>query len=192
MGPPAGVGQHAVAHGVVGMPRLLDHADGPADQHVADLDRVGVGLRGTHPPAHVGVEREVDDAQQQLAVGRRRHLVVGEREAVVAGLALGAPGEPDLGGAHANRVLRSSRLSTLCEGPSGSASTNLDPTRVLVPAEPLARPGDQLVGVHAAAGPAPPRRRSPRPARRPARRSPRPARRPGAGPAPPRPRAGRR
>ena len=57
--------------------------------------------------------------------------------------------------ARQRKRVRSSRLSTLWLGPSGSASTTLDRARVLVPAEPLARPGDQLVGVE-------PARRAPR------------------------------
>ena len=83
MGLPAGVGQDVVAVGVVGVARLLHDADRAADEHVTDLDRRGVGPRGAHPAAHVGVQGEVDDAQQQLPLGGRRHLVVGDAKQLV-------------------------------------------------------------------------------------------------------------
>ena len=56
-----------VAHlevGVVG----LDHlADGAAGHDLADADGRRIGRRIAHAPAHVGIEREVDDAHQHLA-----------------------------------------------------------------------------------------------------------------------------
>ena len=78
----------------------------PPTHHVADLDRGGVRRRGAHPAAHVGVERQVDGAQQHLAVlevGQVDHL---GGEAAVVGLPDGAGGEADLRRLHASASTR--------------------------------------------------------------------------------------
>ena len=54
-----------------------DLADGAAFHHLADRDRLGIGRRVAHAPAHVGIERQPQRAQQHLAGPRRRdrHLL---------------------------------------------------------------------------------------------------------------------
>ena len=59
-------------------------ADDAAGHDLADADRLGIGLRIAHAPAHVGVEREPERAQQDLArtgLGDRRRSRAGSRSA---------------------------------------------------------------------------------------------------------------
>ena len=95
---PAGVGEHHVAGLEDGSRDSSTTQTVPPTMHVADRHRVGVRLRVAHPAAHVGVQREVDDPQQHLAVVEIGEIVVLEGEGVVVGFALGAAGESDLGG----------------------------------------------------------------------------------------------
>ena len=73
------------------MVRRDDLADGAALHDLADLDRLGVGLGGAHPAAHVGVEREPEDPEQDLAGAGLRNGCGFEAEMVRASARL--PGE---------------------------------------------------------------------------------------------------
>ena len=55
-----------------GMVRFHDLADSAAGHHLADADRRRVGSGVAHAPAHVGIERHVDDTHQHLARPRAR------------------------------------------------------------------------------------------------------------------------
>ncbi len=81
---PAGIGEDDIARsetrGAGG-----DHlGDDLAGHHCADLDRRRVGTRGAHPPAHIGIEREVERLQQELALARLGHRYALEFEIALA------------------------------------------------------------------------------------------------------------
>src|SRR5207253_444542 len=61
---------------------------GAAVQHLAHLIRRGVGPRGVHAPAHVGVHRHEDVAHEDLAVRRLGDGCLDQREVVERGPAL--------------------------------------------------------------------------------------------------------
>jgi len=65
---PAAVGENQITGLVIRVPRGFDARDGTADQHITDRDRCGVGRCIAHAAAHVGVERQVERAQQNLTV----------------------------------------------------------------------------------------------------------------------------
>ena len=64
----------------VGVVRLDHLADRAAGHDLADADRRRVGGGIAHAPAHVGIERQVDDAHEDLAGPglRRRHFLDAE------------------------------------------------------------------------------------------------------------------
>src|SRR2546423_1374643 len=64
---PAGIAGDDVTGAEVRIVRLLDAADGPAHHHFTDGDWCGVGFDVVHAPAHVGIDREVECADQYLA-----------------------------------------------------------------------------------------------------------------------------
>ena len=73
-----------------------DHlADRAALHHAADRHRLGVGRPVAHAPAHVGIEREPDGAQEDFARAGRRHRTFLEAEIGWLGFADGARGEDD-------------------------------------------------------------------------------------------------
>ena len=100
VGLPAGVGEHLVAGRDALRARLDDLAHRAADHDVADLDGRGVGLGVAHPPAHVGVQREVERAQQHLALAHLRQLDGPGLEVAVLGLAHRPLRQGDLRGLH--------------------------------------------------------------------------------------------
>src|SRR5699024_12777666 len=55
----------------------------------SDLDGCGIGLRIRHPAAHVRIEREVEGAQQHLALARARHGHLVEQVVLLGGRAHG-------------------------------------------------------------------------------------------------------
>jgi hypothetical protein len=67
--------------------RLNHLADRAADHDVADRDRCGVGARVAHPAAHVGVEGQVQHAEQDLTVASSGSSTT----AVAKSLFFGAP-----------------------------------------------------------------------------------------------------
>src|SRR5437667_8419298 len=64
---PSGVARYDVADSEVRIVRLLDVADCPTDHHLADPDWGGIGFGIVHTTAHVGIDREVERADQDLA-----------------------------------------------------------------------------------------------------------------------------
>jgi len=83
-------GREAIARG------RLDPANRPALQRLADLERRDVAFARPHAAAHVGIDRHPKIAHLDLAVRRRRHVHLGDRERVGGRDAFGAVGEPDL------------------------------------------------------------------------------------------------
>src|SRR5262249_54523170 len=55
---------------VVGLDHLADRATG---HDLADPDGGRVGCKISHPPAHVGIKRQIDDAHQHLIGAGLRH-----------------------------------------------------------------------------------------------------------------------
>ena len=92
---PAGPPGHQVALGESRRARGNHPADHLAGHHLADLHRRGVRRPVAHPPAHVGVEREPDRAQQDLAVAGLRGGLGLDAEIVRRRRALGPAGEHD-------------------------------------------------------------------------------------------------
>ena len=81
---PAAHAEHEVAGRELRVVRAHHLADGAAGHDLADADRLGVGLRVAHAPAHVRVEREPERAQQHLAragLRDRRRSRAGSRSA---------------------------------------------------------------------------------------------------------------
>ena len=77
---PAGARQHDIAlgeGGIVGGDHLVD---GARFHHAPDRHRRGVGRPVAHAPAHIGIERQPDRAQQHLAVAGRRYRHVFDAE----------------------------------------------------------------------------------------------------------------
>ena len=74
----------------------LDPADRAAGHHAADLDGRGIGRAGVHPAPHVGVEREVDRAQEHLPRAGLRHGRLDEPEVGLLRLAVRACRQDDL------------------------------------------------------------------------------------------------
>lgn len=70
---PAGMGQHEIARLAAGMPRGHDAPDRLASHDPADGHRLRVGFGGTHPAAHIGVERQEEVADQNLTLTRFGH-----------------------------------------------------------------------------------------------------------------------
>ena len=70
---PAGVGQYEIAHSIPGMLRGLDTGDHRADHHLANADCGCIRSGVAHPAAHIGIERKIESAQQDLARGGHRH-----------------------------------------------------------------------------------------------------------------------
>src|SRR5262249_46844949 len=65
---PAVAAQNIVALAKGWIARADDRADHPAFHHRADFDRLGIGPDPTDASAHIGVEREIDPADQHLAL----------------------------------------------------------------------------------------------------------------------------
>ena len=80
MGLPAGIGEDDVALGEILMPGFHHLGHRAALHDMADLHRLGIGFPGVHAPAQIGIEGEVEDAQQDLALLGRgdRRLVAAE------------------------------------------------------------------------------------------------------------------
>src|SRR5262249_30926748 len=77
VGLPAAVREHEVSRLECGVARLHDLAHGAADHRLAELDGRRVRFHVVHAPAHVGIEREPDGADQDLAILGLRHRRVG-------------------------------------------------------------------------------------------------------------------
>ena len=93
---PAAIAEHDVAGRVARMARLDDLADRAADHRRPDGGRLGIGFRGAHAAAHVGVERQIARAHQQLALAGLGDRRLGELEIVEAGRALRPALQQDL------------------------------------------------------------------------------------------------
>src|SRR5215207_10204386 len=92
---PAAHAEREVAGRKFRVARAHHLAEDAAGHDLADADRLRIGLRVAHPPAHVGIEGEPERAQQDLAwtgLGDRRAL---EPEVDWLRLADGARGEHD-------------------------------------------------------------------------------------------------
>ena len=66
-----------------------------AFHHAADRHRRRIGRPVAHAPAHIGIERQPDRAQQDLALAGRRHRVILDAEVGRLGLADGARDQND-------------------------------------------------------------------------------------------------
>src|SRR6516164_4356970 len=80
---PAKPAEHIIALAKTRIARARDLADDAAFDDGTDLDRPGIGTLAADPPAHIGVERQIDAAHQHLAlggVGQRRigYLEIGQ------------------------------------------------------------------------------------------------------------------
>ena len=95
MGLPAGARQHDVALGKAGIVRGDHLAHRAAFHHAADRHRRRIGRPVAHAPAHIGIERQPDGAQQHLALAGRRRRVFLDAEVGRLGLADGARDEND-------------------------------------------------------------------------------------------------
>jgi hypothetical protein len=68
---PAVVTRHDIARPERGVSRFDDLANGLADHHLSEGHGHGVGGCVSHPTAHVGIERQIDRAAQDVALLRR-------------------------------------------------------------------------------------------------------------------------
>ena len=93
---PAVLGLHPVALAQLGAVRRHDLSHRAALEHLADLERRDVGLHVAHPPAHVGVHREVAVSHQHLTRRRLGQWHLGQLEVLRARLPVGPRGQPDL------------------------------------------------------------------------------------------------
>ena len=87
---PPGPGQHEVALGEPVVPRRHHLPHRPPGHHVAQLDRRRVGRPRVHAAPHVGVEREVDGADEHLPRGELRHPRLDQPEVGLGGEPVGA------------------------------------------------------------------------------------------------------
>ena len=91
---PAGIGEDDVARREARRARCDDFGDDLAGHHAADLHRRRVGARRAHAAAHIGIEREEERTQHELAVARLRYRRRVEFEIAFAdGAAFGPLGE---------------------------------------------------------------------------------------------------
>ncbi len=104
---PAVVPGHEIAHGERGIARLDDLADGVADHRLADRHRRRVRRLVAHPPAHVGIEREIEGTAQDIAVSDGRRRCLDNLEVVRPRAADGTTAEEDLAHDHLTAVRRS-------------------------------------------------------------------------------------
>ena len=88
--------KHDLALGVAGMIGRDHFGDALAGHHLADPDRLGVGLPVVHPAAHVGVEGEVERPHQDPARWRLRHRGLLQAEVGRLRGALRSGGKDDL------------------------------------------------------------------------------------------------
>ena len=93
-----------------------DLADSAALHHLADVDRLGVGRRIAHAPAHVWVEREPFGPQQHLARPRLRHRKFLQPEIGRLRLADRAGGKHDAAGGVGHGELRQNERSGVAPG----------------------------------------------------------------------------
>jgi hypothetical protein len=77
---PAKPAEHIIALAKTRVARARDLADNAAFDDRTDLDRPGIGTLRADPPAHIGVERQIDPAHQHLALGGIGQWRVGYRE----------------------------------------------------------------------------------------------------------------
>ena len=77
---PAMAAKDIIARLEGGVARAHDLADDPAFHDRADFDRFGIGACRTDATAHIGVERQIDAAHQDLAVAGVRDRGIGNRE----------------------------------------------------------------------------------------------------------------
>ncbi|MCY1298223.1 hypothetical protein D9M70_476970 [compost metagenome] len=77
---PAGMGEHEITVAEIRVARAHDAGNCAALHNRADLHRLGIGPAGVHAPAHVGIEREVEDFEQNLAFGRLRDCRLDDAE----------------------------------------------------------------------------------------------------------------
>jgi len=62
------MGEHGIAGLEIGMPRFQHDRHRAAFHRVAERSRLGIGFPVVHPTAHIGIEREILDTQQHLAL----------------------------------------------------------------------------------------------------------------------------
>jgi 4-amino-4-deoxy-L-arabinose transferase-like glycosyltransferase len=111
---PSRVGFNNVADAELAEIGGFDPADRAAGHRLADLDRRGIRRTGVHPASHVGVQREIQRAQQHLPRSGFRHRRLNEPEVGFLRLTLGASRQQDPA-IHAIRhhaFLRSCRMMT--------------------------------------------------------------------------------
>ena len=87
MGLPAGARQHDVALGKTGIVGGDHFGNGAAFHHAADRHRRRIGRSIAHPAAHIGIERQPDRAQQNLALAGHRLRIFLDAEVRCFGLA---------------------------------------------------------------------------------------------------------
>ena len=132
-----------------------DLADGPALEHLADLERRHVALGVVHPAAHVGVDRHEEVAHQDLALGGFGHLDVDEGEVGQHRLPDGAGGQVDLAsfshGEHRPPMYQATgRRGPQCEPRRACACTHIARTCATMARDPevtyrWAGPGERTV-----------------------------------------------
>ncbi len=76
--------------------RSFDPTDRATAHHSADLDRRGIRRTSVHPSSHVGVQREIQRAQQHLPRTGFRHRGLDQPEVGFLRLTLGACGQHEL------------------------------------------------------------------------------------------------
>ena len=92
---PAAMPADEVACGNALRPAGQDLPDALALHHLAEPDRCRVGRRIVHPAAHVGVERQPDRADQDLARRKLRDGDLVELEVLLHRCAMGAARQQD-------------------------------------------------------------------------------------------------
>ena len=112
---PTDPGEHEVALGEPVVARRHDLPHRPPGHHAAQLDRRRVGRPRVHAPPHVGVEREVDGADEHLPRGGLRRRRLDHPEVGLGGEPVGAGVEqnPAVGASgHLERSLHGLRTTT--------------------------------------------------------------------------------
>ncbi|MNR10920.1 hypothetical protein D3C85_1271940 [compost metagenome] len=120
---PAGLRQHPFAGLVLRMIGDLDPRDGAAHHGLADLNGLGIGRGVAHAAAHIGIQGQIDRAQQHLAWAGLRHFARFQAEIAVGGLAVRARGKHDT-------AVDQRRLRHDVQPPSGSRPGLAGNTRV--------------------------------------------------------------
>ena len=87
---------HRISDREAGMFRGDDPTDGAGPHHLADADGRDIGPALVHPAPHRGVERNIENFDEELAIARLGHRLLGQVPVGPLGKADRPSGEPEL------------------------------------------------------------------------------------------------